>query len=465
MMASARSQTRKLILASLALVVCRIVSAWNSIAAGSAAVLVLAVLAASVMADMPRTRRVLLRVMLPITTLANAFVFALGAFGILLAAQGLLVYGRTGRGPAWNWAFALVPTAAAVNLAALGRTRSTPRWTMYVWLVNLASACYAVWHWRIEDPLLSDLGVPVATMMVIGLVVLSLTTLTWDGRDRAPSQPVRSVRRRVLMPAALVIFLLWLALVPAYRKRQLDRALDAFGLSANFGIVFPGWRLPFELRWEWYDYLGEVSGASAPKALKGDANQAGSLLNTLPWLAVIIVNELPADGSRLLQPLAGHKSVRQIALKGPGVTDETLADAARLPAIYSAVFDRARITDDGLASLAGAIWLQRVAIRRTPISGAGLVHLRSLPRLAELELSGTDVGDQQIGVLTQFTALRAISLNDTPLTDDGLAALASCKTLTTIDLSGTRVTAAGVESLRKALPGCTVVWNGTGDEH
>ncbi|MGH7137855.1 MAG: hypothetical protein ACREHD_19060, partial [Pirellulales bacterium] len=215
---------------------------------------------------------------------------------------------------------------------------------------------------------------------------------------------------------------------------------------------------------EWYDYLGEVTGVAAPEAIKGDAHQAGMLLNTLPWLEFIIVNELPADGSRLLKPLAGHRGIRQIALKGPGVTDETLADAGRIPALNSAVFDRARVSDAGLDGLAGASWLQRVAIRRTPISGEGLDHLQSLPRLTDLDLSGTDVGDAQIGALTRLKMLRVVSLNDTPLTDEGLAALASCRALATIDLSGTRVTANGVERLRRALPGCTVVWNRPDDE-
>lgn len=464
----ALSRVRKLVFVALALVVCRVVSQWQSVVAGFAALVILAVFAVNIIASMPRVRKVLLLAALPLTTLLNAAVFALGAFIILLGVQGLLVYGRIGHGPAWNWVFALVPLAAAANLAALAQP-SPSRWRRCAWLANLALVGYGVWYWRAEEDyaLMVGFAVPLVATAIIGLPIVSLTTLTWSHRAQASAnavRPARPARRVVVLTSAMLICgLLWSALFPVYRKRQIARSLDTFGLSANFGIIFPGWKSPIELPFDLYAYLGEVNGAAAPEALRGDAGEAGRLLNTLPWLDVVIVNHLPAGSGRILQPLAAHARLRQIALKGAGVTDETLADAGRIPALNRAVFDRAQITDGGLANLAGAKWLQALVIRRTPICGDGLVHLTSLPRLTELDLSGTDVGDRQVAVLPQLTTLLSLSLDGAPLTDQALASLAQCKKLQLINLSGTHVTASGVERLERALPACRIIWSTPAD--
>jgi hypothetical protein len=465
------SHARKLIIATLALVVCRIISAWDSMAAGSAALVILAILAASIVAGMPRVRRLMLYVALPVAVLLNAVVFAVGAFVTLLGVQGLLADGRIGSGPPWSWVFVAVPLAAAANIVALAYPHSSPRWRRCAWLANLASACYVGWQWRSDDPVMMGFAVPIAATALIGLAILSLATIAWDTRHQASVQPVRPLRQprriRMLWTAGMVSVLFWLALVPVYRTRQIAHSLDALGLRANFGIVFPAWRLPFELPFDWYDYLGEVTGVWARKPFTGDkmdAGEAGRLLSTLPWLNFVDVNGFPADGERLFQPLAGHKRLNQIVLAGPEVTDETLGVVGKLPALTRAQFMKARFTDDGLAHLAGAKWLQYLAIRQTPISGDGLSHLKSLPRLTELDLSGTGLGDRQVTVLAEFKTLSTLSLCATPISDEGLSALAKCKTLRSIDLHGTRVTAGGVQRLERALPGCSVFWNRTAEE-
>jgi hypothetical protein len=461
----AGSQVWKLVVATLALVGCRVLSQWDSLLAGVSALAVILVLAVGVVAGMPRLRRVLLAIVAPFATLANALVLALSAFVMLLGLQGLLPDGRIGGdGPPWNLVCGLVPLAAAANLVWMGRPTLSRRWLHCIRLLNLASAGYAVWAWywcMTEGPARVGFPPPIATAVLIGLAIVSLATLTLDARAQASSNPASPgrVRRRLVPTAALLIVVgLGLALFPVYRKRQVARSLEPFGMYANFGIVFPGWKLPIEVRFDLYDYLGEISGVASLEAFKGDVGQAGWLLDSLPWLDFVIVNELPADGERILQPLAGHTRLRQISLKGVGVTDETLADAGRIPALNRAVFHHARITDAGLANLAGAIWLQALVIHETPISGDGLVHLRSLPRLSELNLGGTDVGDRQLAELPRFKALVSVSLENTRVTDEGLASLARCTTLKQVNLNGTHVTERGVEGLRRALPTCDVVW-------
>jgi hypothetical protein len=457
------SQVRKLVAATLALVGCRILSGWDSLLAGVAALTIILTLAVSIVGGMPRLRRVLLVLALPITTLANALVFALGGFVMLLGVKGLLPDGQiVFNGPPWNLAFGLVPLAAAANLVWLARPGLAPRRLQCIRLANVASAGYSVWAWyAMEGSARLSFPPPVATIVIIGLAIVSLATLAWDARAQASSNPAAPRRgRRTLVPAAtlLIVVALGVAMFPVYRKRQVAHSLEPFGLYANFGVIFPGWRAPIDVPFDLYDYLGEISGVAAPETFKGDVGQAGRLLNSLPWLEFVIVNELPAEGERILQPLAGHARLRQIVLRGAGVSDEVLADACHIPGLSRAVFGRAQITDAGLANLAGAIWLQALVIQETPISGDGLVHLQSLPRLAQLDLSGTDIGDRQLAELPRFKTLVSLSLENTRVTDEGLASLARCKTLKQVNLNGTHVTESGVTGLRRALPACDVVW-------
>src|SRR5579885_877321 len=81
--ASVGSQARKLIAAALVLGICRVVSQWNSLVAGVAALAVIGVLAVDIVARMPRLRRVLLMAARPASVLANALIFALGTFVLL----------------------------------------------------------------------------------------------------------------------------------------------------------------------------------------------------------------------------------------------------------------------------------------------------------------------------------------------------------------------------------------------
>jgi Leucine-rich repeat (LRR) protein len=54
--------------------------------------------------------------------------------------------------------------------------------------------------------------------------------------------------------------------------------------------------------------------------------------------------------------------------------------------------------------------------------------------------------------------LKKLSLNNTGLTDAAVADLKSLTNLEEMDLTGTKITAEGIETIRKALPNCKVVW-------
>jgi formylglycine-generating enzyme required for sulfatase activity/serine/threonine protein kinase len=104
---------------------------------------------------------------------------------------------------------------------------------------------------------------------------------------------------------------------------------------------------------------------------------------------------------------------------------------------------RREVTDDDLIRFDGLAKLRRLVLGATPITDAGLAHLKTLP------------------------SLQTLYCDQLKLTDDGARQLARFTTLQTLSLGKTRfITAAAIADLRKALPNCEVLWDGssTADE-
>jgi Leucine-rich repeat (LRR) protein len=70
------------------------------------------------------------------------------------------------------------------------------------------------------------------------------------------------------------------------------------------------------------------------------------------------------------------------------------------------------------------------------VSDAGLAHFKDCKNLTQFDLGHTKVSDA------------------------GLAHFKDCKNLTELNLQKTKVTAAKIEELKKALPGCSIKWDG-----
>jgi hypothetical protein len=96
-----------------------------------------------------------------------------------------------------------------------------------------------------------------------------------------------------------------------------------------------------------------------------------------------------------------------------GATDATLEIVGTLPELKSLSMDAVRITDDGLKHVGKLTQLTRLRIPGTPISDEGLKHLEGLTKLEHLLLKNVK-----------------------------------------------NVTAGGVAALQKALPNCTIEWDG-----
>jgi hypothetical protein len=80
--------------------------------------------------------------------------------------------------------------------------------------------------------------------------------------------------------------------------------------------------------------------------------------------------------------------------------------------------------------------LEKLDLTETLVTGKFFRHIRKMPKLTHLGLNGCTI------------------------TDDALPALYDLTTFRLIRLENTEVTQAGVDLLKKALPGCTVIGDG-----
>ena len=115
------------------------------------------------------------------------------------------------------------------------------------------------------------------------------------------------------------------------------------------------------------------------------------------------------------------------------------------------------LTDDGLADVAKLGNVVELNLRDTKITSAGLVHLKGLAKLTRLHLERTNVGDEGIANLTELTALEYLNLYGTKITDKSLDHLAGLKNLRQLYVWQTDVTDAGIAKFKKALPAVSVV--------
>jgi hypothetical protein len=130
-------------------------------------------------------------------------------------------------------------------------------------------------------------------------------------------------------------------------------------------------------------------------------------------------------------------------------------DDARLlqsmPALRRADLSKSNVTDAGLAFLAGLSHLESLDLSRTNISGTGLAHLTHLPALRLLRLDGVDLTDADLVPLTKCKNLKVLCLASNRVTDAGLKQIAGVSTLERLELRYTGdlwVTDAGVEHLK-----------------
>ncbi|MBE2284425.1 MAG: hypothetical protein IAE77_13290 [Prosthecobacter sp.] len=110
-------------------------------------------------------------------------------------------------------------------------------------------------------------------------------------------------------------------------------------------------------------------------------------------------------------------------------------------------------TDAGLDALAPiADKIASLDLARTKVTDAGLAKVAGMKGLKELHLEGTTIGDAGLDQLKGLSELEYLNLYNTKVTDAGIAKLAGLAKLNALYLWQSGVTKAGVAALKAKLP-------------
>jgi hypothetical protein len=217
--------------------------------------------------------------------------------------------------------------------------------------------------------------------------------------------------------------------------------------------------------------------------------------------------------------LGSFTTIKDLTISGKTITDDTLALLTGLTELERLSSDGIQLTDAGYKHFAAFQKLKSLsffhpAFRSEQFTGSGLVHLKALPKLEKLTFAGSTAGDaalEAIGQLTQLKEFRTwhtaqtqagnvhlVKLTnltglrigqrlpswgkDSPISFDesSMETLAQIKTLESLELTEARlsvkiiphlkalpkltrlkietvdISAADVEAIKAALPGCKV---------
>ncbi len=102
-----------------------------------------------------------------------------------------------------------------------------------------------------------------------------------------------------------------------------------------------------------------------------------------------------------------------------------------------------RVTDAGVAHLAGLTQLTDLRLQGALVGNAGAKHLSALENLHVLDLSETQIGDQGLKHLAPLRQLSYLSLSKTAVTDTGLVYLQQMRNLQCLYLNDTQVSGGG----------------------
>lgn len=438
---------RLLIVAALALVICRLISVRNSIAAMVVATIVLIAVFTCYVRGWPWGRTWAFCAALPLAIAANVAALAVGIFVTYLAENSLLVQNRLGLHSEWNRLFLCLPLAALVNLLAWGWPHAGRQLWYAAWVANGVLLLYAGGLWRLHDEHQGFGGAPpFGSELFAALAAISMMTLSWDpkiGVARSSSVDTSSSGRRRPWRTGIVVTItlvtgavLFVPFRTVLRRCRLEAALTALGCEVTDRTRRPA---PLRIRElaPLRPYVTDIEAVYLSKECLTPATcQAiADVLGQVTMLDELDARAVPAGCEKLLSRLGQTSYMQYLTLRGAGVTDDALATAGGFNRLRHAVFSQARISDAGLAHLAGLPWLEVLVLRDTPVTGEGLAPLAACPTLRILDLSGTQIGDEQSAVLQQLPRL--------------------CR----VDLTGTRMTAGGIEQLRAALPQCDIQWS------
>ncbi len=113
-------------------------------------------------------------------------------------------------------------------------------------------------------------------------------------------------------------------------------------------------------------------------------------------------------------------------------------------------------TDVEMEKLLQLKHLVELQIDYSCIGREGIESLQKLRQLRTLWFNDNRLGDSGVACISQLTQLENLSLRIKDLTNKGLSSLSKLYNLRTLTLSSTNLTDDAINTLRLALPNCTI---------
>ena len=197
------------------------------------------------------------------------------------------------------------------------------------------------------------------------------------------------------------------------------------------GAKSEGWEVP-EID------MDQIKAAGAAKAAKGkDAPKESAAVTLAKGVQPAPADALKAleDKGALAIPLAQNNNLLRVDfnLAGDKITD---AEMPLLDAVSNHV-----------------TWL---SLGNTKVTDAGMAKVAGLPNLTRLHLENTQITDASMAHIAKLQHLEYLNLFNTPVTDAGLKQLSGLKNLKKVFVWQSKVSADGAKALTAAIPGIQV---------
>jgi Leucine-rich repeat (LRR) protein len=201
-------------------------------------------------------------------------------------------------------------------------------------------------------------------------------------------------------------------------------------------------------------WLDQIFGSQLPRVFdrvaevsRVHSNDDLVLLTALPDVENLQLNDARITDAGLAH-LAGHSQLKVLSLAGSSVTDAGLLHLRTLTGLEDLSLDGLAISDSGIESIARNVRLKRLSLRNTKLTDAGLLHLVRLTHLEELFLDNVDVTDKGVAHLAPLTNLEFLSVDGTLVGDAGLVHVSGMPHMRKLSLFQTNVSDQGLAHLR-----------------
>ena len=177
-----------------------------------------------------------------------------------------------------------------------------------------------------------------------------------------------------------------------------------------------------------------------------------------PALVTVTLNGERFNDSHLVH-VGKLENIKSLYLPNTSVTDAGLEQHVRpMATLVNLYLTGSQVTDAGLQHLVGLDKLRVLYVNDLPITDDGLADVAKITGLAGLSLDYTQVTDAGLqDHISKMPNVKMLFLRNTQITDEGLASLESMEELAHLDLKDTAVTDEGVARFQEALPHCKVV--------